>query len=264
MNRKPFPNGIWVLALLLAVSPLGCRRSGSSGSGAAAQGGSLGIHRVIPSDAGSLGGTQVTLFGFGFDDGTVVLFGGLEDGILAETDFVNGSLLKVTTPAHPAGTVVLTLITGRGELATFSGLFEFRDELSLDPLADDDGDGRSNGDETAGHGIFVDETGFGPEAAQFYVVTSDPFVTDTDSDALDDLAELRAKSHPRRIGSLMRQSRATQRPLSEPGRMRRGRRGWRQLVSKENVDERSRRYWDLEKGLSPYHTLGSRGARRSS
>ncbi len=71
----------------------------------------------------------------------------------------------------------------------------------LDPAGDEDGDGLTNGEEEAGWTIEVDLNGDGDfeDADETIVVTSDPLLTDTDSDGLDDHYEkTQSKSNPRK------------------------------------------------------------------
>jgi len=71
---------------------------------------------------------------------------------------------------------------------------------ALDPSGDEDGDGRTNGEEMAGYEVLIDFSGFGLGFADFLErrqVTSDPLVADTDGDGLDDAAEFKVKSDPR-------------------------------------------------------------------
>lgn len=92
--------------------------------------------------------------------------------------------------------------TGRTEARVFDG-----DGRLIDPSADSDGDGVSDGDEIAGWTITVDSNGFavdavgtdGDEAVEIREVTSDPRYSDTDGDGLPDGEERAVKSDPRRV-----------------------------------------------------------------
>jgi predicted outer membrane repeat protein len=73
---------------------------------------------------------------------------------------------------------------------------------ALDFYADEDGDGLSDGDEELERTIFVDVAGFGLTAfadklVKYDDVTSDPKLSDTDGDGLDDYTEYLLKTHPR-------------------------------------------------------------------
>jgi len=73
---------------------------------------------------------------------------------------------------------------------------------ALDFYVDEDGDGLSDGDEELERTIFVDVAGFGLETfsvklMKYEDVTSDPMLSDTDGDGLDDYTEYVLKTHPR-------------------------------------------------------------------
>lgn len=72
----------------------------------------------------------------------------------------------------------------------------------LDPAGDEDGDGVTNGLETTGYLIFIDDSGFGLSRPEFLTrrrVTSDPLLADTDGDGLDDAAERLHKTDPSQV-----------------------------------------------------------------
>jgi hypothetical protein len=73
---------------------------------------------------------------------------------------------------------------------------------ALDFYVDKDGDGLSDGDEELERTIFVDVGGFGlatfsDKLMKYEDVTSDPKLSDTDGDGLDDHTEYILKTHPR-------------------------------------------------------------------
>jgi hypothetical protein len=78
-----------------------------------------------PTQGSTEGGTQVALYGTCLDNDTIVLF---EATPGAEVDWnAAGSFLSVVAPAHPAGTVDLTVKNAAGRGSTFQSAFSFVD-----------------------------------------------------------------------------------------------------------------------------------------
>ncbi len=76
-------------------------------------------------------------------------------------------------------------------------MVSFPEAEELDPTADEDGDGLSNGDELAGYTIQLNETGW-PGQSIAYEVISNPYMADSDGDGLSDREELALRTHPLR------------------------------------------------------------------
>ncbi|QIG45063.1 hypothetical protein G5V58_21905 [Nocardioides anomalus] len=77
---------------------------------------------VAPAQGSSAGGTVVTLTGTGFRPGLTVAF----DGVEVPADSVTATSATVTTPAHPAGTVDVSVATDCGT-ATAASAYSYLD-----------------------------------------------------------------------------------------------------------------------------------------
>jgi len=112
------------------------------------------------------------------------------------------SVLAVGCPASQTPDVPFGDTRDAPEVAADSGSEVSADvgadvDLALDPNADEDGDGRTNGEELAGYTIVVDVAGFGLDQVGFLqtrIVVTDPLVADTDGDGLDDGEEYYLRS----------------------------------------------------------------------
>ena len=82
------------------------------------------LRHLMPAHGPSAGGTPVTLSGVNFADGITIWFGGLA----AEGNEWNGpGLLRCLAPAHPAGTVSVSVNNPDGSLHTLEQAFSFED-----------------------------------------------------------------------------------------------------------------------------------------
>ncbi len=81
----------------------------------------LSIGSVSPADGPSVGGTLVMIRGSGFQNGTVVLFGGVE----VVTTFVDENTLTVNTPGGPPGSARVTVRNPDGEEYSLDAAFRF-------------------------------------------------------------------------------------------------------------------------------------------
>ncbi len=93
---------------------------------------SLTLVSVSPGEGDSRGDEQVLVLGSGFQNGATVDFGGAAS---PEVTFVNSTRLVVTTPAHPLGTVDVTVSNPGGGSAGKTGAFAFLCEFVEPPVA---------------------------------------------------------------------------------------------------------------------------------
>ena len=149
--------------------------------------------RITPVRGPSNGGTRVTIEGIGFVDGMTVVFDVVP---AADVTVISDELLTAITPAHALGEVRVLLATPDRRTAEIANAFEY----SLDT----DGDGLTDEQEIEGWDIWVDYFGVGlgtdvsEDAPGFHSVNSDPWVSDTDADGLDDYQEYLMSSDPRK------------------------------------------------------------------
>jgi predicted outer membrane repeat protein len=82
----------------------------------------LSVTSLSPQTGPVEGGTEVTVRGTGFAEGTGVLFGDLA---AAKVERVNEGLMRVTTPAHAAGDAAVILVNSKGEQVTTTLSFTY-------------------------------------------------------------------------------------------------------------------------------------------
>ncbi len=82
------------------------------------------IDKFTPSSAPTAGGTVVLISGSGFQNDAVVRFGAVN---AVSTIFNSSSSLTAFTPAHAAGTVLITVTNPDGQSATAATAFRFGD-----------------------------------------------------------------------------------------------------------------------------------------
>ena len=80
------------------------------------------IISVVPDTGPVTGGTPVTITGAHFSDGATVTFGGIQASDV--TVFFQAEI-TCTTPAHPAGTVDVSITNSDQRAATLQGGFEY-------------------------------------------------------------------------------------------------------------------------------------------
>jgi hypothetical protein len=71
------------------------------------------------------GGTEVTVTGFGFNEGTVVMFGGTP---AVSVRVANPNVLYVVAPSHPVGDVDVVVTNPDGQSATASRRYRYYDD----------------------------------------------------------------------------------------------------------------------------------------
>lgn len=86
---------------------------------------------MVPKEGPANGGTVVTLRGTGFLPGTSVLFGG---SAATHVNVVSGGLLTATTPAHAAGSVIVSLVAPDGRIAFGPDAFIYLQPPVQDPV----------------------------------------------------------------------------------------------------------------------------------
>jgi hypothetical protein len=83
----------------------------------------LSLSAIAPASGPATGGTVVTLTGTGFEPGVQVYF----EGYPAETELVNSTTLRATTPAHAPGRVVVSVQTSDFRYALLYEGFHYLD-----------------------------------------------------------------------------------------------------------------------------------------
>lgn len=79
------------------------------------------LSAVLPATGTTAGGTAVSLAGAGFQPGAAVSFGGLAAGVVSSS----ATAIAVTTPAHAAGPVGVTVTNPDGQSVTLPGAFSY-------------------------------------------------------------------------------------------------------------------------------------------
>ena len=127
--------------------------SGATGAGLFTYVGGSTVSGVSPNTGPAAGGALVTVRGSGFSGASAVSFGGTLGTNMTVT---NDSQLVVTSPAHSAGTVDVTVIVGGGSSATNSNdQFTFVETPPVSPPARFAGSVTVNG-QSAGPGTAVE------------------------------------------------------------------------------------------------------------
>lgn len=91
----------------------------------------LTVTSVLPAIGPSSGGTNVTLLGTGFEAGVAIVFG---DAGATDITVVNNQVVSLTTPAHSAGPVDISVIAPDGQSTVVSGGFVYGDPPPPLPL----------------------------------------------------------------------------------------------------------------------------------
>ena len=118
------------------------------------------VSSVVPGEGPTAGGTVVTITGANLTGASKVEFGGTAvtcDGTVAHCKVESGTEVKATSPAHPEGTVDVTVTTAGGTSAT-SAADHFFYETPERSLTIEEGG--------SGSGSVQCDTGSGPEACQ--------------------------------------------------------------------------------------------------
>ncbi len=124
----------WIIPISLGAV-LACALFGHSGvkaAGVAAEGsGRVQTRSISPQSGSTRGGTVVTIVGAGFIPGTTVSFGYVPAtvGYKRATQVViqSSTVMQVTTPPHPSGTVDLVVSNPDGSSATLTNAFTYTD-----------------------------------------------------------------------------------------------------------------------------------------
>lgn len=93
----------------------------------------LSLEAIIPPFGPVAGGTLVTLRGSGLEEGTQVLFSGID--VTSSFESVDGVLIGRTPPSTRAGAVSVKLIASDGDVDTLEDGFTYVDTLRIDDLS---------------------------------------------------------------------------------------------------------------------------------
>lgn len=135
------------------IPSFGTKPSGNRGGGNSTS--PLVISSVGPSSGPVAGGTTVTITGTGFWHSTSVAFGGVAAPTVI---FLSPTELQAVTPAHPSGTVNVTLAGRHNQSATLAGGFTYTAAASS--AVSLSGISPSQGPTTGGTAVTLTGTGF--------------------------------------------------------------------------------------------------------
>jgi len=121
------------LTLDVTVTASGCSDSDSANVTVTAAPSSVTVTSVNPANGPSLGGTDVTIGGTGFNAGPTVTFGG---SAATNVVRVNSTTITATTPAHAAGAVDVVVTNTDTTSGTLTNGFTYT-AVNFDPNGDD-------------------------------------------------------------------------------------------------------------------------------